>query len=531
MVAYIYAGFLSYAHADEVVAERLHRALETYKIPKGQTGTLSPIFRDANELTAHHSLSEKIQDAVEASKVLIVLCSPTAKLSHWVNEEIRLFREKHGESAILCVLAEGTPDTSFPPALLEGGREPLAANLGTTKSSFQLGVTQIAAAMLGVGLDTLIQRDARRKRRRLQAVTAGALLFSTVMGATTYSAVTARKAADTNRMQAEGLVEYMITDMKEKLEPVGKLEILDSIGQRAVEYYEAQDIAKLSDDSLARQARARHILGQVALDAGNYAYAIEETQAASRLTKEVYERNPNDTDAIFAHSQSEYWVGETYKYDGDYKAAASRYKEYAVFSDKLYQRDPTNYDWVMEKGWGANNLGFAHLSQNEYERAEAYYLEAISIFENAIEIKPDALLPKLEIANAMGGLIKIKVATGLISEVLALREQQIDIYDQCLLVEPNDFTYRFKRVQALSHIITDSLLDENSDEFANLFKRLFDEFESLLTYEPKNVSWKREYYFYLKIVVKRLEAGTILYEEDQKIKKRFIELRKELTAR
>ena len=217
-MTYSYAGFLSYAHADEAVASRLHKALETYKIPKGHSGTLSPIFRDANELTAHHSLSEKIQDAVEGSRVLIVLCSPAAKASHWVNEEIRLFRKMHGESAVFCVLAEGSPETAFPLALLEGGREPLAATLGATKSSFQLGVTQIAAAMLGVGLDTLIQRDARRKRRRLQAVTAGALLFSGLMGATTISAVTARKAADTNRQQAEGLVKFMITDMKEKLE-------------------------------------------------------------------------------------------------------------------------------------------------------------------------------------------------------------------------------------------------------------------------------------------------------------------------
>jgi len=229
---YIYAGFLSYAHADEAVATRLHRALETYKIPKGQTGTLTPIFRDTTELTAHHSLSEKIQGAVTESKVLIVLCSEAAKTSHWVNEEIRLFRKIHGEASILCVLAEGTPETSFPPALLEGGREPLAANLGNSKESFRLGVTQIAAAMLDVGLDTLIQRDIRRKRRRLQAITAGALIFSTIMGVTTFSAINASQQADANRMQAEGLVKFMITDMYEKLDPLARLDILDSIGER-----------------------------------------------------------------------------------------------------------------------------------------------------------------------------------------------------------------------------------------------------------------------------------------------------------
>ena len=43
-MTYSYAGFLSYAHADEAVAARLHKALETYKIPKGHSGELSPIW-------------------------------------------------------------------------------------------------------------------------------------------------------------------------------------------------------------------------------------------------------------------------------------------------------------------------------------------------------------------------------------------------------------------------------------------------------------------------------------------------------
>jgi len=37
----IYEGFLSYAHVDEAIAAKLHRALESYKIPKGVTGKLS----------------------------------------------------------------------------------------------------------------------------------------------------------------------------------------------------------------------------------------------------------------------------------------------------------------------------------------------------------------------------------------------------------------------------------------------------------------------------------------------------------
>lgn len=496
-MAHIYAGFLSYAHADEDVAARLHKALETYKIPKGHSGKLSPIFRDANELTAHHSLSEKIQGAVEGSRVLIVLCSPAAKNSHWVNEEIRLFRKIHGEAAVLCVLAEGTPETAFPLALLEGGREPLAANLGNSKSSFQLGVTQIAAAMLGVGLDTLIQRDAGRKRRRLQAVTASALVFSSLMGATTFSAVTARKAADENRQQAEGLVEYMITDMKEKLEPVGRLDILDEIGQRAVEYYDAQELAKLTDDSLARQARARHILGQVALDTHDFDKARVEIQAAARLTREVYERNPEDTDAIFAHAQSEYWVGSVYYFEKKYIEVMPYWESYAGLGKDLYDLDTENLDWVLEYAWGQNNLGLLNLKLENLKLARTKYLKAAELFDEALKITPENSQVTMELANVISGLARIAIKEDDKKTALALRKRQIGIYDQLLDVDSQNFSVLFRRTQASARILSDVLIDENSPEFGTNLKQSFLDYEDMIKRNPKNEHWKDSYQWYL----------------------------------
>ena len=53
-----YAAFISYAHADELMAARLHKALETYPVPKhlrAQGKATKPVFRDVAELTAAHS--------------------------------------------------------------------------------------------------------------------------------------------------------------------------------------------------------------------------------------------------------------------------------------------------------------------------------------------------------------------------------------------------------------------------------------------------------------------------------------------
>jgi tetratricopeptide (TPR) repeat protein len=499
----IYEGFLSYAHADKVIAAKLHRALESYKIPKGVTGKLSPIFRDTDELTAHHSLSEKIKGAVTGSKVLIVLCSPAAKASHWVNEEIHLFRQIHGEASILCVLAEGTPETSFPPALLADGREPLAANLGGAKDSFRLGVSQIAAAMLGVGLDTLIQRETRRKRRRLQAITAGALIFSGLMGATTFTAVTAQKAAETNRMQAEDLVEYMITDLKEKLEPVGRLDILDSIGDRAVDYYDAQDIEKLSDDSLARQARARHILGQVALDAGNFEKAREEIGTAASLTETVMIRNPGNIDAIYAHAQSEYWVGAAFYYNQKFSEALPHWQEYAELSENLIALDPNKLPWNMERAWSANNIGLLQYRLENYDGAKASYLEAIDYFNLALMQTSEIEDIQFEIANVWAGLANIASVTDKGTEAIFYRQKQIAIYDDLIKANGNNYKFRFGRLQAKTLIIMTNISEFNQSEILELVTFCFREYEVLLRHDPNNKTWRKQYEALVKHLIDR----------------------------
>ena len=411
-----YAAFISYAHADEIMAARLHKALETYPVPRhlrAEGKTTKPVFRDVAELTAAHSLSEKIRDAVKGSRVLIVLCSPAAKASHWVNEEIGLFRELHGESAILSAIIEGTPETAFPEALTEGGREPLAAALGRDKAGFRLGVTQLAAGMLGTGLDDLVQRGAKRRQRIMGAGLTASLFLSGVMGFTALQAIEARNEAELERAESEALLEYMVKDLKVKLEPVGRLELLEGVGRKAIEYYDKKDIADLSDDNLRLLAAARQVIAQVALDAGRMEEAQSEIEASAALTREVLERNPDDTDAIFSHAQSEYWVADYNRRQGKHAEMEKPLREYDRLAQILYKKDPTNFDWVMEAGWGKNNLGTwaqAWSSQELAPMASEHYTQAISYFEEAIALKSNSRHAQKELTNTMNGKANMLLA-------------------------------------------------------------------------------------------------------------------------
>ena len=69
----------------------------------------APVFRDRDDLPAAGNLNDEIQAAIAGSHFLIVLCSPNAAASRWVNEEIRSFKALGRGSRILCLIVGGEP--------------------------------------------------------------------------------------------------------------------------------------------------------------------------------------------------------------------------------------------------------------------------------------------------------------------------------------------------------------------------------------------------------------------------------------
>jgi hypothetical protein len=190
MPAFKYRAFLSYSHRDAAWAKWLHRALETYRIDKDLVGretahgpvpkTLRPIFRDREDFSAGHSLSEQTLAALEASEFLIVVCSPNAARSAYVNEEIRHFKALGRAARVIPVIVDGVPGDPqrecFPPALrfkvgTDGAltserEEPIAADARTEGDGKEIAKQKVVAGLLGVGLDEIVRRAERARKRR-----------------------------------------------------------------------------------------------------------------------------------------------------------------------------------------------------------------------------------------------------------------------------------------------------------------------------------------------------------------------------
>ncbi len=199
-----YPAFLSYSSSDRKKAEKLHRDLENFPIPKElreheivpglKVGKhLRPIFRDRDELSGSASLSEAIATAVRQSEFLIVLCSRDSAESEWVQREIEVFRENGKKNRILPLILNGKPnatadgrpqDECLPPALRRPA-EPLAGDLRKEGDGPERGMIKILAGVTGLRFSLLYDRHLKRRRRRriLAGVTGvGLLLVSAVTG-------------------------------------------------------------------------------------------------------------------------------------------------------------------------------------------------------------------------------------------------------------------------------------------------------------------------------------------------------------
>jgi tetratricopeptide (TPR) repeat protein len=227
-----YAAFISYSHTDRKWARWLHRALEGYRIPKKlrvaaaaserPVERLAPVFLDREELSTTSDLAESIRTALHQSQFLIVVCSPKAAQSRWVDEEVRSFKALGRATKILCLIVAGEPGAverglraeleCFPPSLrfqtdeLQPADahvpEPLAADVRRGADTRHAALLKIVAGMLGASLDDIRQRDQARRHRRLVFTSTAATIGCFVLASLSLVAWRARNEAENQRALA-----------------------------------------------------------------------------------------------------------------------------------------------------------------------------------------------------------------------------------------------------------------------------------------------------------------------------------------
>ena len=452
-----YCAFLSYGHRDAATAQWLHESLEKYRVPNGLIGRvtgngriparLMPIFRDRHELAAAGDLGREIRDALASSRFLIVLCSPAAAQSRWTGAEIDAFKKMRPDGCVLAAIIDGEPFASevpgreaeecFPAALRHAydkrGRptrkraEPIAADFRDSGDGRRLGFLKIVAGMLGVGLDDLVQRESVRRQKRLRLIASASLAGMLVTSTLSVVALQARDEARDQRREAEGLVGFMLGDLRQKLEPLGRLDTLDSVGARALGYYEKQDKGSLSDEALAQRSRALTLMGEIANTRGDLDGALGRYREALASTTEQLRRDPDNPQRLFDQAQNVFWVGWIAWQRGQTERGAAAFREYKRLANRMIALAPNDPRYRLEGTYADSNLGTVLMEERRFAEAAAAFRSSLVATEALAAADPrNAEYPKSMI-ESLAWLADALEGMGQIEEAIGQRERELTL--------------------------------------------------------------------------------------------------------
>jgi tetratricopeptide (TPR) repeat protein len=462
-----YRAFLSYSHADVRWARWLHARLEGFHLGDDLVGrdtargripnALRPIFRDRDEFAPGHSLSGETRVALDASAALIVICSPNAAKSHYVNEEIRLFKSRNPKRLVIPLIVDDVPAHAepqcFPRALAfkvasDGTITPtpdaiLAADVRETGDGRDLALAKVVASLIGVPVDDVRKRQALTQTWwiKVTAAVAGVVAVLAVVAGflvwehqheRTQQAEQSRQLAEQSRRIAE------VHALVEKL-AAGQAQGADAPGRKAIAgAVEAAEKGAAAGD--ARLARALDLLkeGKVAEAEPLFRAVAEEREQASKAAgREAAEawRNlgaiagladPKKAREAYAHAvaldpdnvNGLFWHGWLQKDAGNLPAAEDAYHRLIAMEPAATGTGDDVYYWAR---LGLGDI--AAVARGDLSSAKVSYADAQKIADRLAKADPNNAVWQRDLAVRIGDVATVEAQQGARDTALkALRE-------------------------------------------------------------------------------------------------------------
>jgi serine/threonine-protein kinase len=419
-------------------------------------------------------------------------------------QELVSGQQPYGETTDqLEILARAQRGDSLPPTGMPVSMRALVTRLKAA-----------APARRPTALDTLerLQWISDRPRRVRRNIAVAALVVLAIGGAVRYTidlsrernaAIAAREEADKRRGQAEGLIGFMLGDLRARLAAVGRLEILDEVGKQALAYFASVPADTLTDEELYRRSQALHQLGQVRQARADPDGALKAYEESLAQAQEVVRRSPDNATWQLGLGTSHFYVGDLKMRRNELPDALTHFQAYKDIAEKLVSRDPSNFEWKLEQSYGHSNVAAIYSRQGNPAAARDELLKTASLQAELAARKPDDLPLQTSRANNFNRLGIVQDALGELEAASASYEKELELYAAILVRTPQDT--RIRRRMEVSHIFRGHVLRAlgQTEAAAKHLAMAVGEAEALVAIDATNANWQRD------LGVAQLAAGRI----------------------
>lgn len=365
-------------------------------------------------------------------------------------------------------------------------------------------------------------------RHRLACASAAAVVLSLALGvvAASWQAVRAARAerqavsdrdaavaarlaegralddARRRQAQAEDLLGFMLGDFRAGLGRIGRLDLLDAVGDKAMVHFAALDPVDLTDTVLSRHCRTLVQIGEIRLDQSRHSDALASFESAHRRATNLVQRQPRNADFLFERAQTEYWLGVVAREQGDLRLAhawLSRYRDSAVALAGL--EGPTERA-TSERLYGVHNLAVLEFDRGNLAAARAGFLAKQEQLASAVAARPADLDLASELDESGIWLSRVDEADGLYASALERRQGCLARVEALRAVDAKDPALRFRSARYRAMVALALGLSGRASEASEGLELAQSQLDSLVVSDPANQYWRS---FALNVALSRAE--------------------------
>ncbi|MFC3120277.1 nSTAND1 domain-containing NTPase [Agaribacter flavus] len=256
--------------------------------------------------------------------------------------------------------------------------------------------------------------------------------------------------AQQKQLEAENLLGFMVGEFADKLRSVRRMDLLDGISNKAIEYFAAQDTASTSrlpwlfDNQVhGFNTRFQHsqtlaAMGEVAYSRGKTDEARQAFEKTSAILQALLLEHPNNLELLRVAGANAFWLGQLDYDDNNLKRAETFFLAYYEYSQRMHDIAPESEETIQELSDANSTLGALYFQQFDYLKAKASFSNALN-YAN--------LLPSSEhgngtvLSNKAGvynWLAEVEYQLGNLRPALVYHQEAQALNEEILRASPND---------------------------------------------------------------------------------------------
>ncbi len=307
-----------------------------------------------------------------------------------------------------------------------------------------------------------------------------------------------RVRAEDRQREGEQLIDFMLGDLADRLEPVGRLDVLESTISQVDQFYAKIPPEQMTPESRHSQAKALYQFADIRASQGRLLESVTNYDRAIQKYLPLLAANPTNLDWQFELTRTWNNLGISFARQADYTNAFEALNKALTLREQLIQIQPTNILWLSSYGATASNLGQVSRHLDRLDEAEGYLQKAEKIFRQWVASEPASPLPKRRLAMTLGAVGQLASERGQLDEADRAYADNVQLAREAIRNDPTSAAPLSDLMLALNYVgETQTTKSNYATAVATLAEgaRLGDQ---LMARDPANREWQM---FLTKILV------------------------------